>query len=106
MSAASPMLTTAEAGDYLRFTASGIRRLVLNGELSPDGVGRRHTFMFRRETLDSFLAARLERKRRVDQEAAGWQVPGARGGAGREDRAPAQPEGDRQHAGGGEGEAA
>ena len=57
--AKSPFLTTAEAADYLRYrTPGGITMAVRRGWLSPDGRGPRGTFLFRRETLDSFAARR------------------------------------------------
>ena len=61
----SPYLTSREAADYLRFrNASGIRTVVMRGELVPDGSGPRGTHLFLRGTLDRFILARSASKMR------------------------------------------
>src|SRR5688500_5792851 len=62
---ASPYFTSAEAAAYVRFrSVSGLRTAVMRGELSPDGVGPRSVLLFRRETLDQWIAARSARRMR------------------------------------------
>jgi len=70
----SPYLTSREAAGYLRFrNASGIRTLVMRGELVPDGAGPRGTHLFLRGTLDRFIVARsasnVRRLARLGKEA-------------------------------------
>lgn len=55
----SPYLTISEAAKYTRFSASGLRSCIQRGELTPDVRGSRRQAMFRVETLDRFLEARL-----------------------------------------------
>jgi|GEM_PF-4741048 len=55
----APLLTTAEAADYLRYkSASGIRTVVSRGELRPCGAGPKACHMFTVAELDRFVASR------------------------------------------------
>jgi Helix-turn-helix domain len=58
----TPLLTTREAADYLRFrSTSGIRTAVMRGELRPCGAGPKCCHMFNVGELDRFVAARAAR---------------------------------------------
>jgi len=51
-----PWLNCRSAAAFLGLTPSGVRSLVNRGVLSPDGRGPRRTLMFRRSTLDGWIA--------------------------------------------------
>lgn len=49
------LLTTKEAARLLGFTVSGLRRLVMRGELRALQIGRRGHLRFRREDLEALV---------------------------------------------------
>lgn len=74
-------LSAADAAAYLRFrSASGIRMLVMRGELTPIGHGPRGTLMFRREDLDAWSQRRLAPDDRRAAGRLGRRVAGTTGG--------------------------
>src|SRR5688572_2284092 len=105
-----PYLNTAEAMTYLGFhTPGAIRHCVYRGELVPDGVGPRGSYVFLRATLDAFVRARLEKRHGVrarSGEARSEQVEDPRPGAGPEDRGEDRSDGDGDGDEGGGGGAA
>src|SRR5689334_15903013 len=61
-----PLLTTAEAAQYLRFrSAAGIRGAVHRGELQPFGVGAKGSHLFTLDELHRFATARAARYARA-----------------------------------------
>ena len=56
-----PWRDCRSAAAFLGLTPSGVRSLVSRGVLSPDGRGPRRTLMFRRSTLDRWIADGCQR---------------------------------------------
>ena len=72
----APILTTAEAATYLRYrSASGIRTVVMRGELIPCGAGPKACHLFTIAELDRFVAARGARYAKAGRPTPSAKVP-------------------------------